>query len=150
MKSVKFLVLLVILIFSLSATAQRDGSGDQNWEKIESARIAYISSKLDLSSAEAKAFWPVYNAYQKERRALHRKDDIEGEIASLSEAESTHYLNLMLEAEREELKLMETYFSDLRKIISDTKILLLQEAERNFKRELVRSMREARDQEKSE
>ena len=150
MKSIKFAALAVCMLLSLTAVSQRHGSGDRNWEKIESARIAYITSKIDLSLEEAKEFWPVYNTYHKERRALHGKDDINGEIASLTEQESTYYLNLMLEAEREELQLMETYYTDLRKIISDGKILLLREAERNFKRELVKSMREGRDQEKSE
>jgi len=36
-------------------------------EKIQAAKIAYLTEKLDLSVEEAQAFWPVYNECQKEK-----------------------------------------------------------------------------------
>ena len=33
-------------------------------KKIESLRIAYLTEELDLSTAEAKDFWPVFNEFE--------------------------------------------------------------------------------------
>lgn len=42
-------------------------------EKIEAAKIAFISQKLDLTPAEAQQFWPIYNTYQKEIQAINKE-----------------------------------------------------------------------------
>ena len=36
-------------------------------EKIESEKIAFLTSEMDLTPSEAQAFWPVYNEIQKDR-----------------------------------------------------------------------------------
>ena len=41
-------------------------------EKVEAMKIGFITDYLDLSSEEAKEFWPVYNKYQDEMEVLRR------------------------------------------------------------------------------
>lgn len=39
-------------------------------EKVKAEKIAFLTSELELTVAEAEAFWPVYNAMEKEKKEL--------------------------------------------------------------------------------
>lgn len=42
--------------------------GDQWRERVRSEQVAFITNELNLTEAEAQAFWPVYNEIQNQRR----------------------------------------------------------------------------------
>jgi len=65
----KNLIIALFILLPGLALAQGPRQGD---EKIEAAKVAFFTQKLDLSSDEAKIFWPIYNDYQKEQGALRR------------------------------------------------------------------------------
>jgi hypothetical protein len=52
---------------------KRGGGGEGN--KIEALKIAFITQKLDLTTSEAKMFWPVYNQYDDEVKNLKRNSN---------------------------------------------------------------------------
>ncbi len=54
---------LLILGTSFGSIAQEKGEEVQRENK-KAQKIAFISTKLELSTAEAEKFWPVYNAHQ--------------------------------------------------------------------------------------
>lgn len=66
MKRIISLAMALALVCG-AAFAQNNDRKDGWMEKIRSAQIAMITSELDLTEAEAQAFWPVYNSVQKER-----------------------------------------------------------------------------------
>lgn len=41
-------------------------------EKIKALKVAFLTSRLNLSTAEAQVFWPVYNTYQDAKMEVHR------------------------------------------------------------------------------
>lgn len=64
----RIISLAMALVLVCAAAFAQNNERKEGWqEKIRSAQIAMITSELDLSEAEAQAFWPVYNAVQKER-----------------------------------------------------------------------------------
>ena len=65
----KNLILALFISFPMFALAQGPRPGD---DKIEAAKVAFFTQKLDLSADDAKIFWPIYNDYQKEQGALRR------------------------------------------------------------------------------
>ena len=74
MKSIKTLIISLAgyLLLSLPSAAQPAPCAPgpvppdpQNKEKLESARIAYFTSRMDLTPDEAAKFWPVYKEYRK-------------------------------------------------------------------------------------
>ncbi len=72
MKKVISLICALALLGG-SALAQTQGEekkadGNKWRERIRAAQVAFITSELDLTEAEAQSFWPVYNQVQKERR----------------------------------------------------------------------------------
>ncbi|NJN77117.1 MAG: hypothetical protein HC803_01320 [Saprospiraceae bacterium] len=68
----KLTITLLLLTVGVSTMfAQRRGSGPS--EKIEAFRVAFFTQKLDLTESESQAFWPIYNAYQKDLRLLRQE-----------------------------------------------------------------------------
>lgn len=132
MKSIYLISLLCIpaLIFSQS-------SGDHN-EQIESLFIGHITSELDLSPEESRAFWPVYNAYRKAsdkaRKISHsfRHNAIE----VTSDAQALQILNDHLTADQKRLDLKRQLYKELSDIISSQRILKLKSAEHQFRRQM--------------
>ena len=63
MKNIKILTTL-LLLFSLMGFTQDDPSKK---EKIKALKTAFITTELDLTSAEAEKFWPIYNAFEEKQ-----------------------------------------------------------------------------------
>ena len=67
---------LCIALSALVATSAFAGNQEKKgkkggWqEKVKAEKIAFLTSELDLTVAEAEAFWPVYNAMEKEKQEL--------------------------------------------------------------------------------
>ncbi len=57
----KQIYIILVLAFSLSTAvvAQQPREG----ERLEALKIAYLTKKLNITTEEAKQFWPVYNNY---------------------------------------------------------------------------------------
>ena len=60
---------LFIFASSVGVTQAQRGGG----EKMEAKKIAFLTTKLELSAEEAKTFWPIYNDYHKEQSVLRRE-----------------------------------------------------------------------------
>lgn len=60
-----------ILCFSTSASAHKR-CGEDWKEKMQSEKIAFLTTEIGLTPEEAQAFWPVYNQVEKEKdEAMH-------------------------------------------------------------------------------
>lgn len=68
----KYLLLLFTLGSFLVVNAQKRGGGD---DKVQALKIAFITQKLELTTAEAQKFWPVYNDYDGEVKNLRRSNN---------------------------------------------------------------------------
>lgn len=139
----------VMTLVLMSATLLR-GQGPQDRNKIKSLKIAFITERLSLSSSEAEAFWPRYNAYEDKRDALqgrqHREvyDKIKNS-GSLDEKEAKNLLDLYIAMEAEEEKIDKDFYLEMAKALSAKKTLLLFQAEHDFRRQLIRQMRNKPD-----
>ena len=64
----RYLLLLFAFGSFLVVNAQKKGDNEEN--KIQALKIAFITQKLSLTSEEAQKFWPVYNKYSGEVQNL--------------------------------------------------------------------------------
>jgi hypothetical protein len=68
-----FVLLAVSLLISSTALGQ-DSSSDNLQiflEKIRADKKLFVATVMELTDAEAKAFWPVYDSYQKELQKIN-------------------------------------------------------------------------------
>ena len=128
---IKILAIIAILAscFSISAEAQT------NNERIKSMQIAIITDKLDLTAQESQAFWPIYNDYQNDLKAV--KKDIEN-MSNLSAAEK---LETKKNLQQKKLDIQGQYEEKFKKIMPIEKVAKIDQAEREFKKWLVEQLK---------
>lgn len=139
------IILFVCLLFPILASGQRPDR-----EEIESLRVAIFTKHMDLTAAESKAFWPVYNKYREEANLMHRKrrhrmNTLRNEISALSDAQVKTLVEAEVAYHEQEAVLTRKYNEQFKKILPIKKVARLYTAEEAFKRELLDRIRERRN-----
>lgn len=143
MKKIILLVLLLITTFSYSQNGRK-------LERIKALRIAYISNKLDLTTEEAQKFWPVFNTFDTKQFDLRLKKKhlmfkLKPENSgSISDKEMGNLLNESEELDNEIQLNRRTFIKNLQGIISAQKILILKQLEDDFKNEIIKQIKNRR------
>lgn len=110
-------------------------------KRIEAAKIALITERLELTPSQAEKFWPVYNEFTDKRRELRRSFEAQRKQMNendLTEEEHKALINEGLSLKQDELNLEKEYAERFMNIISAEQILALHNAEQEFKRMLLR------------
>lgn len=146
MKNV-ILGLVFILFLSSNLSAQR-GDGPPR-EKVEAFKVGYLTKRLDLSSDEAQRFWPVYNKYsdELEKNRLGMRNilgDNFVKLDNLTPAEADKALLDMHTLRLQEVEILKQYTAEFKKVLPAQKVVKLFVAEHEFKRELLKLLREQR------
>jgi len=100
---------------------------EANRQAVESQRRILVSGALPLSDAEANAFWPLYDAWEKERRPLDEQANkllanFLGGAATMTDAQAKALVDEELNLEEARLKLRRTYFGRMAKAIPGRKV----------------------------
>ena len=147
MKKLKQTLLFCFLLASITSFGQKE-KWEEKKNQIETQKIAYITSKINLTPKEAEVFWPLYNQMQKERDVLTQehgksmKKIHDGDINTMSDEELTKIANSEFEFEQKMLDLKKKYHSEFLKVISIKKIVLLEKAEHEFRKELLKKLKD--------
>lgn len=143
----KKIIILCLSLLWVSSVAWAQDEAEAR-RKIESARIALITERLDLSPDQAEKFWPIYREYYQQRDAL-RKDfqDARGNVSreNLTEEESQRLLQLGMKMKEQQLTLEKKYSERLTNIISSRQLLALRKAEDDFRRMLLERLEKRRE-----
>jgi hypothetical protein len=141
----KLIPFLISLLFMIPAFAQETETEEvpidpKAKDKINAARAAYITERLDLTPEEAEKFWPVYREFVKERQALRQQY----RDAKKKGTDEKELIELDLKIKQQELDLEKDYSGRLQKIISAQKLMQLRQAEGDFRRILIRQIQTQR------
>lgn len=143
-------LLILTIFFSTLGFSQEESSRKENKEKIEQLKIAYITKKLNLNSTEAEKFWPVYNEMQselssnkKERRTAMK--ELKNIDSTATDSEVKIMFEKIQDTDQNELDLKKKYLTKIAGIIGYRRVHDLLEAEHDFKRELLRELRERKE-----
>lgn len=126
-----------LLVTSISFGQRRADKGEMS-EKLKAKKIAYIIESLDMTAEESEQFWPIYNEYKDEMKALHSDARVN---TDMSEEEAKAYLSARLDRDRTEIKLKEEYNERFLSVISAKKLVKLSYAERKFKHEMLNDIK---------
>ena len=114
-------------------------------DKIESLRIAFITKELSLTSKESEQFWPVYNEYLAEKKALEETYKFGRVKMNVSDQEAEKLITRYFEREQKLLDLKKLYFQKLRGVLPLPKIARLNRVETAFKEALLERLKEFRE-----
>lgn len=95
---------------------------------VESQRRVLVSGALPLTAAEAQSFWPLYDAYEKQRRPLDERAnqlvaDFVASAATLSDAQASAMLKEAQQIDEQRLKLRRTYIDRMGKALPPRKLV---------------------------
>lgn len=141
------IILYTALVF-IGALGVAMGQVGAAFEKIENARIALITDRLELSPEQGERFWPIYREYSLHREDLRREfmqARLKVNRRQLSEAESQQLLTLGLEIKEREVALDRKYNELLATVISSRQLLELRKAEQDFRRMLMERLQRRQD-----
>jgi hypothetical protein len=146
-----YAVLLILFSCSLQLMSQNGQRKQFIKDKIETQKIAYITNALSLTSAEAQQFWPVYNEFNDKNEELlktFRKNNIDERFVDPEKISDKEALDMaddqIIQAQRI-LDLRKKYHIEFKKVLPPKKLLKLYQAEKDFKKFLLKEIKDRRD-----
>ena|ERR1700761_5124695 len=113
----------------------RNGGG----KKTQAIKESFLSQRLNLTSKEGKAFWPLYRRYTEELtavRILKRQNN------SNESVDGSEQVKKDLEYESQIVAIKKTYSDQFLRILPPEKVSILYKAEREFNDEVFRILSE--------
>jgi hypothetical protein len=148
MKTIKIFCMVVTAIIVLSQTrtiAQSETSFQTKKEQIESQKVAFITTKLNLTTEESKNFWPIYNEYETKKEAIRKEFKTANKLEStdsLTETEAKDRITAELKMEQDLLDLKVAYATKFQTVLPATKVLKFQKSELEFKKVLLKTLKD--------
>ncbi len=136
MKYFVFIVYLSVALFAGIPIGMAQESRQEQFERIEAEKVAYITKELQLNTLEAQRFFPIYNEYRKEISGVlqasrggpgrdHKRPNRMDELA----------------VETELLAIKKKYRTQFSNIVGSARASRFFEVEREFREKLVLELR---------
>ncbi|MCX7638718.1 MAG: hypothetical protein N2044_12815 [Cyclobacteriaceae bacterium] len=141
----KYLFVVLLSIFSLQVIAQEESEKDPKArQRIEAARIAFITERLGLTPEEAERFWPVYREFVQKRMELRKQFELQRKIQgnNPSEEQQRKLVEMDLQLKQQELDLEKEYSGRLLQAVPPQKLLALRQAEADFRAMVLRQIQQ--------
>lgn len=131
MKSVCAAVLAATMLASPAALAEDKPADNMAIlvEKVRADKKLLVASNMELTEQEAAAFWPVYEAYQKDLQALNSRTRIAIESyasaynqGAVPDETAKKLLDEALAIEADEVDLKRSYVSKFQKVLPAAKV----------------------------
>jgi len=129
-------IAVLVLSFLFMGQAQAQEASQMNMdilkEKIKADKKLVVATNMNLTDAEAKSFWPLYDGYQKELDQINQRvlsaikgyaDVYNAGKGEISNDAAKKLLNEALAVEESELKLRQSYSVKLSKVLPATKVV---------------------------
>jgi hypothetical protein len=132
MKLIGAVILCVAVLTSASAFAQDKHAGNNMQilhDKLKADKKLVVAANMDLNDAEAKVFWPIYDAYQKDLQGPN--DRLVKAILAYADAYNNNTLtdeqamkltNAALAIDQDEVTMRKTYTEKLSGVLPGKKV----------------------------
>ena len=142
------IVLFLSVLLSTKAYAQnnsnepKDNVRKERMEKIENAKIAFLTEKLQLNTEQSQKFWPIYNQYQRDRRKARSRAWImkESNLEAKTDQQIREGINEMHTIRQNELNVEKQYVDKFLKVISVKQLATLYRSEKEFTHVLLKKL----------
>ena len=136
MKALKIYLLLLFMAGSSLTFAQRNGQ-PVDPERLQAARIAFITTRINLKTEQAEKFWPIFNTFTESREASMRTmGDLSRGVENMSEEEAKSRIQQKLQIQQKLVQDEKIFVADAAKVLTYKQLLLLQNIARDFNRHL--------------
>ena len=132
MKNIVYLVAFMVISALAAAPALAQDKPADNMqivrEKIRADKKLVVAETMGMTESEAKAFWPVYEAYQEDLAKLNDRtikliDDYAEKYGTMSNETAKKLMDEYMAIETERLKIRQSYLPRFRQVLSEMKVL---------------------------
>ncbi len=137
----------IAIAFLLGIICFQTAQGQRMRERLKAQKVSFITEELALTPQEAQTFWPIYNEREAELMKLQkqmRKSGGNRSIESMSDSEVEALMEKRFKMEEDKIRLNRKYFKQMKKVIPIKKIARLVKAERQWKKQLVKRVKNRR------
>jgi hypothetical protein len=135
---------VIYVLGSMPALAQQ-----KPVETLQQQKVRYFNEKLQLTPAEAKSFWPVYNDYQNRKEKI--TDDrnnllryFTSNSKNMTPAEASDAIEKYLLYQQQENDLLHSYTKKFLEFMPPKKVMQIFITENDFKKLLLENLRDNR------
>jgi hypothetical protein len=129
MKFIQAVLFSLSVLLALPAAAQTASDMKILADKVKADKKLVVAANMQLTEEEAKAFWPVYEAYQKDLAGINKRlltviksyADVYNK-GPVSDAAAKKLINQAIAVEEAELKLKRSYVPRLEKVLPGMKV----------------------------
>ncbi len=123
---------------------------EKRMERLNAEKIAFFTQKLQLTPEEAEKFWPVYNAYQKEKtenqkNKINLEKKFRNDYGSLNDKEIEKMSDDYISYIQKDAELSTKYHQKFKKVLPIQKVMRLYQAENQYKAMLLKRLRNQRE-----
>jgi len=129
MKLIQAVLFSFFVLLALPASAQTASDMKILADKVKADKKLLVAANMQLTEAEAKGFWPVYEAYQKDLAGINKQlvDTIKRyadayKKGPVSDEAAKKLINDAIAVEEAEVKLKRSYVSKLEKTVPGMKV----------------------------
>lgn len=145
-----FLFLSLLLPWELNAQGH---DFEKRMERLNAEKIAFFTQKLQLTSDEAEKFWPVYNAYQKEKienqkKKINLEKTFRNDYGTLSDKDIEKLADDYIGYLQTDADLSTKYHQKFKKVLPIQKVMRLYQAENQYKAILLKRLQNQRERNK--
>jgi DNA-directed RNA polymerase subunit F len=149
MKNVNRAVVIIVIwaaILVVAAPALAQGKPADNMqivlEKVRADKKLLVAENMDLTEAEAKAFWPVYEQYQDELFLLRVRTaklikDYADSYEKMTNDKAKKLMDELMTIETLGLKLRQAYLPKFRKVLPEVKVVRYYQMENKIQAGLI-------------
>ncbi len=140
MKQLKLVAFSLILTFVFThVQAQKN----EKKQKMEAAKIEFITQKLNLSPEQAEKFWPVFNEFDVKRKEIRKSRAAlrpDTSNVSISDEQLKKDMDNFFSLKQKEIDLEKEYYGKFQKVISIRQVSDLYRSEKLFAVHLLKKL----------
>jgi Spy/CpxP family protein refolding chaperone len=144
MKNTAYWLMALCLIIGYPLFSQESGAAR---EKIEAAKIGFITNRLNLTSEQASKFWPVYNEYNAKKQEIRRglrQLKTDSTTTTATDEKLLAGLKEMMNLKQKEVDLEKDYMNRFLKVIKPRQLAELYNTDQDFRKELLKMLHDRR------
>lgn len=147
MRIVTLAAALVVALASPLATAQQSVHADEQivLKQVQTDKRAVYVQALELTDAESRAFWPIYDQYEARTKKLDDQfialvNDYAAKYDTITEADAKQMLETKMQIEKQRMDLKQAYTRKVAKVLPAVKALRYAQVETRIDNELRRNV----------
>ena len=153
----KILIYILLLTSTLTFAQGRSGKESRmDQERMQAAKIAFLTEKLDLDSETAQKFWPLYNEFQGTKEDMYKEylsqaKEILGtekisrdarNLENMNDDQAKAMLKLMHDRKEADIALERLYMDKFLEVLSPKQVLTVYQFDAEFRRTLMKRFSE--------